>query len=115
MKPSRAIAMLDRQVANHGQAVTLRRIVPGSSELDASVRAVVRGYRPEQVTDAATVGSSSVTVSPTALKGTAFEAGGAWPTVGDRVVVDGRVRIIEAAEPLKIDDVVVRFNLVVAG
>ena len=115
MKPAKAIAMLDRQIKAHGQTITLRRLVPNADPIEAIVRGFVRGYRPEQITDGITVGMSQVILSPTALKGTSFEAEENWPCKNDRVVINSRARNIEAPDPIKIDDVLVRFNLVVAG
>lgn len=113
MTPKEAIRMLDDAVKDHGQTITLRRVVPNAASIEATMRAAVRGYRPEQITDGITIGSSQVILSPTALKGTPFEAD--WPRKNDKVVINGRVRNVEAPDPAMIDDVLVRMNLVVAG
>lgn len=115
MTPGSAIASIDRQIAAHGQTVTLRRTVPNAAAIEATVRGVVRGYRPEQITDGITLGASQVILSPTALMGTAFETEENWPRKNDKVILNGRVRNIEAPDPIKINDVLVRFNLQVAG
>lgn len=115
MTPGAAIAQLDRQVAAHGQEVTLRRVVPNAAAIEATVRGVVRGYRPEQITDGITMGASQVILSPSALIGTPFEAEESWPRKNDKVIINGRVRNIEAPDPIKVNDVLVRFNLQVAG
>lgn len=115
MTPETAIDQLDRQIAAHGEEITLRRVLPNAAALEASMRGVVRGYRPEQITDGITLGASQVILSPTALMGTPFEAEENWPRKNDRIIIDGRVRNIEAPNPIKINDVLVRFNLQVAG
>lgn len=107
--------MLDRQIRKHGQTVTLRRVVPNAPAVEATLRCAVRGYRPEEITDGITVGASQVILSPTHLRGTPFEAEANWPRKNDKIVINSRVRNVEAPDPIKVDDVLVRFNLVVSG
>ncbi len=114
MTPAAAIASLDRQLAQHGQSVTLRRLVPNEPDaVEHATRAFVRNYRPQEVTGGITIGSSNVVLSPTGLAGSAFAA--ELPKVTDKVVILGRPRNIMATEPVVIADVLVRINLVVAG
>ncbi|MHB2265664.1 hypothetical protein [Aliihoeflea sp. PC F10.4] len=115
MLPSKAIAKLDRLITKHGQTIALRRAVANAPAIEATVRGSMRGYRPEEITDGIAVGSSQVILSPTVLKGTPFEDESNWPRKNDKVVINGRVRNIEAPDPVKIDDVLVRLNLTVAG
>ncbi len=113
MTPAAAIAMLDRQLAQHGQSVTLRRLVSNQPDAEHATRAFVRNYRPQEVTAGITIGSSNVVLSPTGLAGSAFAAD--LPKAVDKIVILGRQRNILAAEPVVVDDVLVRINLVVAG
>lgn len=115
MTPAQAIAALDRQLSAHGQTVTIRRTVPNGPAVEVTVRAFVRGYKPAELTDGITVGSSSVVVSPSSLKASPFFGDGNLPRKNDAVVISGRKRNIEAVEAVKLDDVLVRVNLQVAG
>lgn len=112
MTPTAAIAALDRQLAAHGQSVTLRRFTGvGSARTftDATVRAFVRDYRPDELAGGIVQGDTVVTLSPTDV------AAGGLPKIGDKVVIDGRERTVQAAPPVRIAGMVVRINLQVRG
>jgi hypothetical protein len=121
MKPARAIAMLDRQLAAHGQTVTLRR--PGTPAVSADLPAFVRGYKPQELVGAITQGDSEVTLSPTHIAesgwpGALAQVDGtdaAVPRKGDKVVIQGRLRNVEAAVPIYLAGTLVRVNLTVRG
>jgi hypothetical protein len=121
MTPAGAISMLDRQIAEHGQTITLRR--PGTPGVEAELPAFVRGYRPEELVGAIIQGDSEVTISPTDIAssgwpGALAQTDGTDPMVprkGDKVVLKGRVRNIEAAVPIYIADTPVRVKLMVRG
>ena len=113
MTPAQAIAALDRQLARHGQAVRVRR---GPKEAPVAVAAMlgfVRGYRAEDVVGQSGVSQedSKVILSPSDLS--------TWPQPypqkGDWCEVDGRFRAIEAADHMKLNNVVVRIELQVKG
>lgn len=112
MTPSAAISMLDRTVGRHGQAVTLRRM-SGSVQADLAVRAFVREYRPDEVVGAIAQADSHVVLSPTQVVGSVFET--APIARNDKVVIRGRVRNVQAAEPVFVGDQLVRINLQVRG
>lgn len=99
MTPAQAVAALDRQIAAHGEDVGLRR---GTTEQGA--RGFVRGYRAEQLVGLVTQAHREVVVSPTAL-------GSFVPAEQDEFVANGRLGIVEAAEPVRMDGAVVRWNL----
>lgn len=102
MTPSKAIAMLDRQIAAHGQTIALRR----GSAAQHNARAVVRGFKPEQFVGLVTQADRHVIISPTAL--------GAFgiPMENDEVAIAGRIGRVQAdVEPIHIDDVLVRVNM----
>lgn len=113
MTPQEAIDGLDRAIAVAGQTVTLRRVVPNAPAIEKQVRAFVRGYKPEELTGGITMGASEVVISPTDLAGSVFAT--SYPQVGDKVTVAGRSRQVTGAEPVMMDDVLVRVNLVVTG
>lgn len=104
MSPAAAIAMLDRQIAAHGQAVTLRRLNPAST---SDLRAFFRGYRPDELAGGIQQGDSTATLSPTGL--------GVLPKTLDKLTASGRVRTVQAVEPVEIDGVLVRVNLWLRG
>lgn len=113
MTPAAAIAMLDRQIAKHGQTITLRRVVVNAPAIEAAVRGFVRGYKPDEMTDDIKQGTSLVVISPTALAGTPFAT--ALPKASDKVTISGRLRNIDFPEPVEMDDKLVRLNLQVSG
>lgn len=101
MKPSKAIAMLDRQIKAHGQTITFRH--NGTS---FETRGAVRGYRPEQLVGLITQKDRNVIVSPTAL-------GDYTPAAQDDFQTAGQVGKVTAAEPIHLNGVIVRWNLTV--
>lgn len=111
MTPQQAIAKLDRAIAKNGQTVTLRRGTTTAPVAIVTVKAHVRGYDPEELIGGITQKDSRVVLSPSVLK--------AWPggmlTEGDWITIDGRVRSIVAAVPVKMNDVLVRIELQVKG
>lgn len=113
MTPAQAIAALDRQIARHGQAVSLRKNgAAADGSADATVRAFVRGYRPEELAGGVQQTDSQVVLSPSALAGTVFAAGAKRL---DKILIDGRLRNIEGANPVRINGVIVRHELWVRG
>lgn len=113
MTPQAAIAMLDRQIADHGQPITLRKNgAPADGSADVTVRAFVRGYRPEELAGGVQQSDSQVVISPSALIGTAFAAG---LKRLDKILIDGRLRNIEGANPVRIAGTAVRYENWVRG
>lgn len=113
MTPAQAIAMLDRQIAQHGQTVTLTRTVPNGSPITLTCRAFVRGYKPDELANGVVQGDSLVVLSPTALAGSPFAS--ALPVRLDKLTTAGRKRNIEMADPVLMNDMLVRLNLQVRG
>ncbi|MCC0809190.1 hypothetical protein FPV16_23835 [Methylobacterium sp. W2] len=109
MTPSGAIAMLDRQIAAHGQPVTLKRLSPAFS---GDLRVFFRGYKPDELAGGIQQGDSTAVLSPTGLSSISFPG---LPKVNDKLTVSGRVRNIQAVEPVEIDGVLVRVNLWLRG
>jgi hypothetical protein len=102
MTPSHAIAMLDRQIAAHGQTIALKR--GGAAE--HSCKAFVRGYKPEAIAGLITLADRQVIVSPTGLG--AFGV----PADGDRFATNGRQGTVQPdVNPIYIDDVLVRVEM----
>lgn len=116
MTPADAIAMLDRQIAEHGQTVAFERIVGTGPTAtgqggDVLIAAHVRTLREDELIAGMTQNDLMVIVSPTALASWPF----GLPAKGDKVVIDGRKHNIELPQPIKIAGTLVRLNLKVKG
>ncbi|WP_430914073.1 hypothetical protein [Methylobacterium sp. sgz302541] len=112
MTPAQAIAMLDRQIARNGQTVLLHRQDDADDAAGVPLRALVRGYRPDELSGGVQQGTSQAVLSPTALT----QAGIKLPLARlDAITFAGRRRNIEVADPISVDDTVVRINLWVTG
>lgn len=110
MTPSYAIAMLDRQIAAHGEPVTLRRI--GSPEdTTLPVGGFVRRATVEPLVPGADAAQADtvITLSPTGL--TTFVP----PLRGDQADIAGRRVNIEEVETVRMGSTVIRYNLKVSG
>jgi hypothetical protein len=107
--PAAAIAMLDRQIAQHGETVTLTRI--GTPDVTLDVQAFVRRAVVDPLVpggDPAQYGTV-VVLSPTGL--TTFVP----PLRLDQITVGGRDALIEEVETVRMADEVVRYNLRIKG
>ncbi|KQP61063.1 hypothetical protein [Methylobacterium sp. Leaf108] len=112
MSPAAAIAMLDRQIADHGQDVTLQRIVLDGDPIEVGTRASVQDYAITELVGGIVQGDRRVIFSPTGQTGP-------FSTVpverNDLLIIDGRVHNVETANPVRIANVVVRINCQVRG
>lgn len=118
MTPAAAIAALDRQLWLHGQDVVLRRYVMAAgvrTPVDATLRASVRDYRPDELAGGIVQGDTAVVLSPTGIIAAAWPGTQDWPRVGDRIVIDGRERAVQAASVVRMAGTVVRINVQVRG
>lgn len=108
MTPERAIAALDRQLAKHAQMIILRK---GNTTVgQVTVKGFVRGVTADDIVGAITQTDKKVTISPTGL-----EAFG-LPGANTIAVIDGApTNIIGKPEVIKLNDVVVRINMVMKG
>ncbi len=111
MTPRQAIARLDRQIAKNGQKVALRRGTATAPTATATVKAHVRGYKPDELVGGISQNDSLVILSPTGLENWP----GGYPKKDDWISIDGRVRSIMAAGPIRMNDVLVRIELQVKG
>ncbi len=113
------IAALDEALATVGEDIVLRRVTgedPNTTNVDVICRAVVRTFEPEEL-----VGGIAQTVSRIIVSPSAIEAAG-WPGSGpniprrlDQVIIAGRVRDIEAVDPIHVGGRLVRIELRVLG
>lgn len=103
MTPTHAIRMLDRQLAKHGQDVTIK--LTGG---DVVVRAFVRGMKPDELTGDLSQNDRKVTLSPTGLP--------SLPQRLDTLTTEEREHMIEfQPDVVRMNNVPVRINLVVRG
>lgn len=107
----RAIATLDRQVKERGQTVRLQRAGVRDEATFRDFRCVVRGYTPTELTGGIDQGDSKVVISPTALA----EAGIEPPSELDFLHIDGTRRSVKFCNPVKMNDIVVRYDAWVKG
>jgi hypothetical protein len=114
MTPAETIAALDRQLAEHGETVIVRRYTSSSGtprpKIDIEdVPAFVRAVKAEELVGEIDMTASVVALSPTGLS----------PLLplkkGDKLVIQGRERNIELPKPILVQNTLVRINLLVAG
>lgn len=105
--PITAVAELDQALTKAGQDVILVSL----PSTEKTVRASVRGYRPEELTGVIVQGDREVVISPTGLVGTVFVD----PETIEKVVIAGRRTNVEGMEPVYLAGVLVRVNLQVRG
>ena len=110
MRPAEAIDMLDRQLAEHGETVTLRRMAAGVVAQSVDVSAFVRGFEPRELVNGITQKHSKVIMSPTGLAGWPS----AEPAAGQDIVIAGRARMVMAAHAIRFGSTVVRIECAVA-
>ncbi len=114
MSPADAIAMLDRQIAQHGQGITLRRVVANAPAIEAPHRAFVRGYRPDELSGGLQQNDSLLILSPTKMPA-AFSGASNRIRPNDKIEVSGRTRNVQFADHVEVGGVVVRINVTVRG
>lgn len=106
MTPAGAIALLDRQIAAHGEAITITR-----GATTQAARAFVRRAVVDPIVAGADAAQATtmLVLSPTGLS--AITA----PARGDIVTLGGRDAFLDEAEPIRIADTIIRWNLKVKG
>jgi hypothetical protein len=99
--PAGMIARLDVAIGRRGQSIALRR---GTGAIH-TCRGVVRGYEIEKVVGLITLADRRVIVSPGGL--------GAYgiPKANDDFSSKGKLGKVQEAEPIYVDDVLVRVEL----
>lgn len=108
MTPAQAIKMLDNQLARHGQTVTLHPTAAGVPGAGTTVKAFVRGFRPDELAGDMKQGDQMVVLSPSGLP--------SIPVQGSKVKIGTKSHNVQApADVVRIADQVVRVNVVVRG
>lgn len=127
MTPAAAVAMLDRQLAKHGEDIVLQRIVGTQNQavVEVEVRAHVRGYSPEELIAGSGLTQQDVKIilSPTQIEAAQWPGGTPDPTVtdkrvpvrNDRVLRNGRAYAVQASTGFYPDGELVRIELQARG
>ena len=132
MSPDECIAALDRALDEDGETVRLRRVAGAARNpvnLDVDCPAFVRSWRLREQPLVGTLAQFDfvATISPTPILnaqwpgGTAPTAAGlpappAWlPRKNDKLIIKGTIRNIEAVDPIAVDGVVVRIEMMTLG
>lgn len=126
--PAEAIADLDRSLAADGEDIRLQRLTLAAGGVqipfEVTCRACVRGYQPKDLVGGITQQDSKVILSPTEIvragwPGAASAAGTDQdrrvPRKGDRAIIAGRPRNIEAAVGIYVGSELVRIEMRVLG
>ncbi|QCO15525.1 hypothetical protein D3869_09950 [Azospirillum brasilense] len=119
------MAALDRALAIAGETVVLRRQygVSPSVFVDVECRGFVRGYRPEELIGGISQTDIFVILSPTEIERAKWPGGSGLssttdprvPKKGDKLVVRGALRNVEAAGPIYVRGELVRIEMRVLG
>ena len=128
MTPENAIASLDRQIAQHGQEITLTRVtgVANQAKFTATMRAFVRGYSREELTSTIIQGDTLVILSPTHIEASRWPGPKVAnptgpktyprvPLATDPMVIAGKTRTIQYADPTYINGKLAKIKVQVRG
>ncbi|HVJ44726.1 MAG TPA: hypothetical protein VM639_24730 [Dongiaceae bacterium] len=123
MSPTEAISMLDRQLANNGKSVAMKKRIGGGLSgfeqyfCKAMHRTWTKGRGSDELADGIQQQFTLLVFSPTDIPAGfgSLSGGQPWPDVGDIVSADGRDREIKASNPIFMDDVLVRINCQLVG
>lgn len=128
MTAAECIAALDAALAANGEDIVLRRVVgtqPNTLNIDVGCRANVRTWRLKEENLVAGIAQAVdiVIISPTPIAAAQWPGGvpagqlvdPSIPRRLDKVIIGGRVREVEAVEPIRMSGKVVRIELQVLG
>jgi hypothetical protein len=103
--PEGMVSRLDAGLTRRGETVTIKR----TGVADVACRAVVRGIKAEELVGTAVLSDLMVVISPSG-----FDVFG-LPRATDVVFVKGKKRQVKFVDPIYVNDIWVRCNMVVAG
>lgn len=114
--PASLIADLDEALLDAGEDVVLRRLTLGPNSIqipfDADVKASIRPLKAEELVGNIDQTWSRVILSPTDVNRAQFRL----PIrKNDKIVQDGKVRNVEFPKHIRVQNVVVRIELMVGG
>jgi hypothetical protein len=116
---------LDQELAAEGSDAELVRVTGTTNQIrfTAAVRAYARGYFPRELGNEIIQGDTKVIISPTDIERAQWPGAQVLNSVGDnrvprrgdKIVIQGRERMIMAATPFYIDGELVRLELQARG
>lgn len=123
------VADLDRGLAKAGEDIVLRRVTGTGTTavvVDATVRASVRPLSADELVGTLAQGSAKAIISPTDIEAAQWPGGQPvspaihqadprLPKIGDKAIIQGRIRDIRDVNPILVDGDLVRIELMVAG
>lgn len=125
MTPAECIDDLDRELRSCGEDVVLCRmqLIAGVQSIAEQVtcRAFVRGYEPNQMMGGITQQDSRVVISPTEIIASGWTSGKPAnedrrvPMKNNKVIIQGKVRNVEAAVGKYVANELVRIEMRVLG
>lgn len=113
MTPQEAIDSLDRQIADSGQTITLRRSVAGVV-IERPHKAFARGYKPNELVGGLKQGDTLLVISPSNMP-REFASLEDMIRDTDKIWLAGRLRAVLFVDPVMIADTLVRLNVTVRG
>lgn len=129
MTPANARSSLARQIAQHGQTITIVRTTGTTTPttVSATIMAFVRGdmdrnERRDGLVGQFQQGDLWIVIDPTDLESASWPGAGAVagrsavvPIRGDKITVEGRVRSVVIAEARDVQGTIVRINVIARG
>lgn len=129
LTPPDMIEALDRDLTTAGQDVILQHLTlaPGGTQIvfEAKCRAKVSGYAPKDLVGGITQDNAQVIISATEINRTGWPGPATKPTstdcrvpsksLGDKVVINGKQRAVEAAVGIYVAGELVRIEIRVLG
>lgn len=114
--PQAWVSSLDRSLAANGEDAILQNL----SGFEAAVRAFVRQYLPHELAGGIIQGDSRVILSATDIAVAQWHSGAPAgdplvPIKGNKIILAGRARNIEAATPFYIAGTLARIELQIRG
>ena len=124
----REIAELDKSLAIDGEDIVLRRVVGTTNQvnIDVGCRAFVRFLQAEELVGSLIQSDMKVILSPTEITRAQWPGGQPVssaphqsdprvPRNSDKIVVQGKVRMVSFPKPILVDGVLVRIELLATG
>lgn len=130
MTPAEVISNLDAALDRRGEDILLQRLTLGPAStpipFGVSCRAFVRGYKPDELVGSITQQDNRVILSPTEISAIGWPGPAVTPPgpgvldrrvphKGDRAVINGQVRNVEAATGIYMAGTLVRIEMQVRG
>jgi hypothetical protein len=123
------VASLDEALAYAGEDVILRRTVgtgAAAVNVDVTVRAAVRALKADELVGTLSQSDSMAIISPTQIiaaqwpggqpvSGAIHQADPRVPKIGDKAIIQGRVRDVLLVKPILVAGELVRIELTVKG